>query len=162
MSHIGLLLLILIQIGIDIAIFIVFIFLLKKLRYFNTVKLFDNSLKTFESLLNDADITARQFGTQLEEKQQLVRSLNDQLEKRITSLKGLLNRSDVLLSSGAHHGSGESENRGSLNGQQAQILELSQEGHGAEEIATKLSIPQEEVRLILDLKEKFSQIGSKG
>ncbi len=39
--------------------------------------------------------------------------------------------------------------------------ERRKEGHGVEEIANMLSIPKGEVKLVLDLREKFSQIGSK-
>ena len=154
MSLTGLQFLIFAQIAIDLTIIIVFVFLLRKLRHFNRSTSFDKALKLFESFLTDADNTAQEFKGQLEEKQHLAKRLNEQLDNRITSLNVLLNRADVLLSSSGNQGTHGSEVSVSLNSQQTKILELAEDGHSAEEIATTLSIPKEEVNLVLDLRRK--------
>jgi len=158
MSFVELKFLILAQIGIDITIIIVFIFLVRRLRYLNKDKL--KVVKVFESILTDADKTAGQFKEQLEEKHHLIKRLNEQLDKRIVSLNMLLNRADVLLSHGRQSAE-VNDNPVSLNRQQTEVIELAKEGHRLEEIANMLSIPKGEVKLVLDLKKKLSQMGSR-
>lgn len=154
MSLPGLKVLIFAQIALDLTIVFVFVFLLWKLRHFNKSASFDKTLKLFESFLAEADTTALAFKGQLEEKQHLVKRLNDQLDNRITSLNILLNRADVLLSSGSNQDIHDSEFSVSLNSQPTKILEMAEDGHSAEEIATTLSIPKEEVNLVLDLRRR--------
>lgn len=146
------------QLGIDLIIVIVFIFLIKRFKHFNKGPSFDRPTKVFESLLIDAEKMAGQFKGQLEEKQRLIQSLNEQLDKRIISLNVLLNRADVLLSSQGEGAVESHENRSTIDGQQTEIIKLAREGQSAEKIAQILSIPQGEVRLVLDLKNKFSQM----
>jgi len=158
MSFIELKFLILAQIGIDIIIIIVFIFLVRRLRYANKDK--SKVVKVFESILTDADKIAEQFKEQLEEKHHLIKRLNEQLDKRIVSLNMLLNRADILLSHGRQSAE-VNDNPVSLNRQQTEVIELAKEGHRVEEIANMLSIPKGEVKLVLDLKKKLSQMGSR-
>jgi len=161
MSFIDLKFLILAQIGIDIIIVVVFIFLIRRLKSSHKNKSFYKVVKIFEPLLTNADKIAGQFKEQLEEKHILIRRLNEQLDKRIISLNVLLNRADVLLSQ--HRRQDDVNNKPvSLDSQQTEIIGLAKKGHRAKEIATLLSIPEGEVKLVLDLKNKFSQIGSEG
>ena len=81
------------------------------------------------------------------------------MDKRIGSLSGLLQRADALLSSHAQQAADAECNPLSLNSQESQIIALAGEGCDLEEIAKRLSIPKEEVKLVLDLKQKLSQIG---
>ena len=150
------------QIGIDIIIIVVFIFVVRRLRYPNKGKSFDKTVRILESLFTDADKIAQQFKVQLEEKHHLIKRLNEQLDKRIGSLNGLLQRADALLLSHAQQAPDAEWNPLSLNGQERQIIALAGEGYDIEEIAKRLSIPKEEVKLVLDLKQKLSQIGKKG
>lgn len=161
MSFFELHFLILAQIGIDITIIIFFVFLIRRIRHANTGKSFNKVAKVFESLLADADKVAGRFKQQVEEKHHVIKTLNEQLDKRIISLNVLLNRADVLLSSHGERAAEGNDNPISLSSQQTEIIGLAKEGHGVEEIANMLSIPKGEVKLILDLREKFSQIGSK-
>ena len=149
------------QIGIDIIIIVVFIFVIRRLRYANKGKSLDKTVRTLESLFTDADKIAQQFKVQLEEKHHLIKRLNEQLDKRIGSLNGLLQRADALLSSHAQQAIDAECNTPSLNSQERQIIALAGGGYDLEEIAKRLSIPQEEVKLVLDLKQKLSQIGKK-
>jgi len=158
MSFIDLKFLILAQIGIDIIIIVVFILLIRRLMSSHKNKSFDKAVKIFEPLLTNADKIAGQFKEQLEEKHILIRRLNEQLDKRIISLNVLLNRADVLLSQ--HRRQSDVNNKPvSLDSQQTEIIGLAKKGRRAKEIATLLSIPEGEVKLVLDLKKKFSQIG---
>lgn len=160
MSFIQLKVLALTQIGIDIAIVVFFIFLLLKFRFPAKKRPIDGALTAFESLLTDADKISGQFKVQLEEKQSLIKRLNEQLDKRIISLNLLLNRADVALSSQHNHGDGpNNDNPVSAVNQQAEILKLAKKGRDLDAIAETLSLPKVEVRLVLDLKQKLSQIG---
>ena len=143
------------QIGIDLIIVIVFVFLVKRFRDLNKGPSLDQPTKVFESFLIDAEKMAGQFKVQLEEKHRLIQSLNEQLDKRIISLNVLLNRADVLLSSQGEEGVEPKKSIGATEGQQTEIIKLAREGRSAEKIAQLLSIPQGEVRLVLDLKKKF-------
>jgi len=147
------------QIGIDIIIVVFFILFIRRLRYSNRGKSSDKTVRMLESLLADADKIAQQFKVQLEEKHHLIRRLNEQLDKRIASLNGFLQRADALLSSYAHQAADAECNPLSLNSHERQIIALAGEGYALEEIAKRLSIPEEEVKLVLDLKQKLSQIG---
>jgi len=159
MSFIELKSLLLAQIGIDIIIVVAFILLIRRLKSSHKTKSFDKVVKIFERLLTNADKIAGQFKEQLEEKHLLIRRLNEQLDKRIISLNVLLNRADILLSR-RRRKVGINEKPVSLDSQQTEIIGLAKEGHQADEIATLLSIPEGEVKLVLDLKKKFSQIGN--
>jgi hypothetical protein len=148
------------QIGIDIAIVILFLFMIRRFRHNNRAKAFHKAVTILESLLTDADKLARQFDDQLEEKHRLIKKLNEQLDSRINGLTMLLQRTDTMLSSPLQ---GVADSQGtlhSLNTQAQEIMGLAKSGYGLEEIAEKLSIPKEEVKLILDLREKLFQIGS--
>jgi ATP/maltotriose-dependent transcriptional regulator MalT len=147
------------QIGIDIIIVVFFILFIRRMRYSNRGKSSDKTVKMLESLLTDADKIAQQFKVQLEEKHHLIRRLNEQLDKRIASLNGLLQRADASLSSYAHQAGDAECNPLSLNSQERQVIALAGEGYAPKEIAKRLSIPEEEVKLVLDLKQRLSQIG---
>ncbi len=149
------------QIGIDIVIIIVFLMVARRFRHSSRRELSEKTIKTFESLLTDADKTAEQFKKQLEEKHRLIRTVNEQLDKRISSLNTLLQRADALLSSQAHREAEAQENPLSLNSQEKLIIALAEGGYNLEEIAKRLSIPEGEVKLVLDLRKKLSEIGRK-
>jgi hypothetical protein len=152
--------LILAQIGIDIGIVILLLFIIRRFRHSSRAKAFHKAVTILESLLTDADKLAHQFDDQLEEKHRLIKKLNEQLDSRINGLTMLLQRTDTMLSSPLQ---GVADSQGtlhSLNTQAQEIMGLANNGYGLEEIAERLSIPKEEVKLILDLKEKLSQISS--
>jgi DNA-binding NarL/FixJ family response regulator len=146
------------QIGIDIVIIIVFILLIKKISFFKRNSSLNKGLDKYESMLCDAVRISEQFKDQLEEKKHMIKMINQHLEKRITSLNMMLNRTDALL---FHNRQYDNLDRGSLDNQKKQILKLEKQGHSSEQIADTLSIPREEVMLVLELKKKDEQQGSK-
>jgi len=148
------------QIGIDIAIVALLLFVIRRFRRESRAKAFDKAATILESLLTEAEKLARQFNDQLEEKHRLIKKLNEELESRMNGLTMLLQRADTMLSSPLQ---GVADSQGtlhSLNTQAQEIIGLANSGSGLEEISERLSIPKEEVKLILDLREKLSQIGS--
>ena len=153
--------LILLQLSIDFAIFVVFIFLIRRLKFLDKGSSSLNSkLKMYESFLTDADNTSVKFKGMLQEKKDIIKKLDEQLEKRIKSLNTLLNRTDALL---LKHRQGNQDDyvQDSLENHTKKIIELAKEGFGIDYIAESLAIPKEEVVLVLDLKKKISQLDSK-
>ena len=150
--------LILAQIGIDIILIVLFILLVKRLGYLGRDKTLHRPVEMFESILMDADKIAGEFKTQLEEKHRLVKSLNEQLDKRIISLSVLLNRADVLNASCGRDATDDTDKTVSFDKEQGKIVELARKGHTVEKIAEMLSIPKGEVKLVLQVKEVFPQV----
>ena len=149
------------QLSIDFAIFVVFIFLIRRLRLLDKGSSSLNSkLKMYESFLTDADKTSVIFKGMLQEKKDIIKKLDEQLEKKIKSLNTLLNRTDELLFK--HRQSNQDDYvQDSLKNHTKKIIELAKEGFGIDYIAESLAIPKEEVMLVLDLKKKISQLDSK-
>jgi DNA-binding NarL/FixJ family response regulator len=112
-------------------------------------------------LLIDADKISGQLREELEEKHQLIKGLNEKLDKRIMSLNVLLNRADATLSSYDMGSADANDNLVSLKSQEKEILRLAREGCDLEKTARILSIPKGKIKLVLDLKKKLSRIGSK-
>ena len=153
--------LIYLQLSIDFAIFVVFILLIRRLRFLDKGSSSLNSkLKMYESFLTDADNTSVKFKGMLQEKKDIIKKLNGQLEKRIKSLNMLLNRTDALL---FKHRQGNQDGyvQDSLKNHTNKIVELAKEGFDLDYIAESLVIPKEKVMLVLDLKKKISQLDSK-
>jgi hypothetical protein len=149
------------QLSIDFAIFVVFIFLIRRLRLLDKGSSSLNSkLKMYESFLTDADNTSVEFKGMLQEKKDIIKKLNEQLENRIQTLNTLLNRTDALLFK-HRQGHQDGQVQDSLKNHTKKIVELAKEGFGLDYIAESLSIPKEEVVLVLDLKKKISQLDSK-
>ena len=153
--------LILSQLSIDFAIFVVFIFLIRRLRFLdNGSSSLNSKLKVYESFLTDADNTSLKFKGMLQEKKDIIKNLNEQLEKRIKSLTTLLDRTDDLLCK--HRQSNQDGYvQNSLKNHTKKIVELAEEGFDLDCIAESLAIPKEEVMLVIDLKKKISQLDSK-
>ena len=149
------------QLSIDFAIFVVFIFLIRRLRFLDKGSSSLNSkLKIYESFLTDADNISVKFKEMLQEKKDIIKKLNEQLEKRINNLNTLLNRADALLFK--HRQSNQDDYvQDSLKNHTKKIIELAKEGFDLDYISENLVIPKEEVMLVLDLKKKISQLDSK-
>lgn len=139
-------------IGIDVLFLILILILLKRLRYINQSVTLGKEINVFESLVKDADNTAGQFNKQLKEKHHIINKLNDRLDKRISSLKMLINRSDIVLSN--HDAAMTAEKTGGRknHSRHAEIMQLDKKGYSIEEIAQKLSIQRGEVTLVLNMK----------
>ena len=153
MSFIELKSLIFAQIAVDLIIVFVFILLIRRFRHLNKGQSFYQAVKIFESLLADADKMSGRFKEQLEEKNSLIKEINEQLDKKIKRLNTLIGRADALLSIPGRDIKAH-KSPVSLNSQEEEIIKLAKEGRPLEEIAHILSIPKEEVKLILSLQKK--------
>ena len=139
-------------IGIDILFFAIIIRLLNRFRYIKNNASMGKEVETFETLIKDADKMAAQFNKELEEKYHFINKLNDKLDKRIDSLKLLINRSDIILSHSTAANSTGTIADNELVSHQKEILNLAKQGLSEEEIAQKLSIQRGEVTLVLNMK----------
>lgn len=153
--------LILLQLAIDFGIFVVFIFLIRRLRFLDKgSSSLNTKLKMYESFLTDADNTSVKFKGMLQEKKDIIKNLNEQLEKRIKSLNTLLNRTETLLFK--HRQSNQDGYvQDSLKNHTKKIVELAKKGFNLDYIAESLVIPKEEVMLVLDLQKKICQLDPK-
>lgn len=160
MSSVELKLLVFVQIGIDMVVIIAFFFLLKRLREINRNPLLNKGLTAFESLLFDADHLTGQFAQQLQEKRNLIKHLNEKLDKKISSLSLLINRADAVLS----HAPQDSEN-GKMTAagrkHEKEIVKLARKGMGVAPIADALALSKEEVKLVLDFRKKIIETADK-
>lgn len=145
--------LILMQIGMDIAIFAVFVFLISRLRTLNRSASLPRGMETMASVLAEADKTAEQFKKQLEEKKELMKTLGEQLDNKIMSINVLLNRADVLFEKNERCNV-ETTPQAFPCRKEKEIVELHRKGHRPDQIADSLSISKEEVKLVLELKQK--------
>ena len=153
--------LIVLQLAIDFAIFVVFILLIRRLRFLDKGSSSLNSkLKIYESFLKDADNISVKFKEMLKEKKDIIKKLDEQLEKRIKNINTLLNRADALLFK--HRQSNQDVHvQDSLTNHTKKIVELAKEGFDLDYISETLVIPKEEVMLVLDLKKKISPLDPK-
>lgn len=159
MSLIELKLLIWALVGIDFIIVVLFIYLIVRFKNINNNKSLDSALKMLESLLIDADKITAEFKEQIAEKQGFLRQLNEQLDKKITGANHLLERVDShTYSRGTDQSAHDSENY-FVKDKQKEIVRMAEKGRKVEEIANSLSLPIEEVKLVLDLNKKAPQLG---
>ena len=107
-------------------------------------------------LMEDAARTAAQFEEQIREKQRLMAELNETLDKRIISLNLLVNRSEAAVSGG--YDEPIPMDQDAIYEQQDAIFEMHGQGMNAGAIAGRLSLPQGEVELVLELKNKFKEM----
>jgi hypothetical protein len=152
--------LILIQISIDLVIFVVFIFLVIRLRSFNKNTSLNEMLKRYELLLTEAADMSVKFNEMLQEKKGIAKKVNEHLDKRISSLNAMLNRTDALLFN--HRLSNQEESvKHNVKSHNEEIIKLAEKGFDPDFIADSLYISKEEVMLVLDLKKKISKIKRK-
>ncbi|MFO7554762.1 MAG: hypothetical protein R6W88_06125 [Desulfobacterales bacterium] len=160
MNYIELKHLILLQVAIDFIIFIMFIFLIRRLRFADKDSSLNAKLKLYESLLADANNMSSKFNEMLEEKKVIIKTLSEHLENKVKKLNSLLNRTDALLVN--YRGDNEAfHNKDSFKNHKDEIVQLAKEGFDLDYIADNLSVPKEEVMLVLDLMKKISHFGSK-
>ncbi|MBF0118076.1 MAG: hypothetical protein HQK79_04520 [Desulfobacterales bacterium] len=111
-------------------------------------------IETIEPLLKEAQEVADTFEVQLKEKKNLIKELNESLEKRFISLNLLINRVDK-------RGTPSPQKQSNVYDQQEEILKLYKKGEDTEAIAKKLSMPKGEIELVIELKKKFLEMAKK-
>ena len=125
-------------------------------------------LALLEPLVEESRLVADSFGEQIREKRKISKDLNDALDARIISINLLLTRASKVLkeleeqqerirqtSSMVDAARPPVQNNFNVLDQQNQIIDLYYRKEKVQNIAEKLSIPEREVQLVVDLKEKF-------
>ena len=125
-------------------------------------------LALLEPLVEESRLVADSFGEQIREKRKISKDLNDALDARIISINLLLTRASKVLkeleeqqerirhtSSMVDAARPTVQNSFNVLDQQNQIIDLYYRKEKVQNIAEKLSIPEREVQLVVDLKEKF-------
>jgi DNA-binding NarL/FixJ family response regulator len=143
----------------DLAVFGVFIFFMKKMKAAVSYERMQKAAEVFESLLADSGNVAEQWTQQLEKKQELMRHLKEQMDERVTSLTLLCARAESFLKAG-RLSPGPIAGSVSLTGRENKIIALARNGRNADEIASRLALPREEVKLVLGLEKKLSRLGT--
>ncbi|MCW7752369.1 hypothetical protein OOT00_00015 [Desulfobotulus sp. H1] len=110
-------------------------------------------LATLRPMVKEAQELSVAFDGQLREKQRLIHSLNENLDRRITALNLLVNRTEVRLQSQENH-----RHIPESADVQETVLELASQGRSVEHIARELDVSPGEVSLILDLKRKLDAL----
>ncbi len=132
-----------------------------------------------DPLLKEADKVAHLFESQINEKKQIIDSVNDKLDSRILDLKFMLEKAEKTMKKAAENLAGSDihvkkelikdsnkveveeievlpERKAKpLSTQQDMIFELHNRGYNAEDIAKELSLLKREVNLALSLKKKL-------
>lgn len=146
--------LVMVLISIDVVLVFACVLLMRKIRLMPKTEIFERGIKIYESLMVDADKVAREFHKEVQVKQDLIRQLNMQLDKRIAGLNIIIQRADMLLDYEANSGTETRNQSGSALSRRKEIFDLIQKGCKAEEIANRLLIPKGEVKLLIDLNKK--------
>ncbi|MFO7752563.1 MAG: hypothetical protein R6V41_05535 [Desulfobacteraceae bacterium] len=129
----------------------------------------DDIIGMLEPLVLESRKAAESFEKQIKEKKNLIKNINDSLDSRIISINLLMSRAESVKDKLEHQrvdspadpfrAEGYRYARNSLPGdvldQQNSIVDLYNRGYDAEAIAARLSMPRGEVKLVIDLKEKF-------
>lgn len=126
-----------------------------------------NIVDLLEPLVHESSLAADRFDRQVTEKKRLLKDLNDALDSRIININLLLSRADE------QYRDIESRQNQAINSfssrrqpdffqaedpvldQQNRILEMYANNMDIDAIARQLSVPKGEVRLVIELKEKF-------
>ena len=140
-----------ILIAIDIVFFVFLIFFFKRLSHIKKNSLLLDEIETFEALIHDSGETAGQFNNQLQNKVAFIKKLNQKLDKRISSLNLLLNRSNLVLSENSQQSECKQPSDKDCKTRRGEILKLAKTGHQIEAIARKLAVPRDEVMLTLNM-----------
>ncbi len=132
-------------------------------------------MELLEPLVTESRNVAISFEEQIKEKKRLIKELNEALDARIISINLLLSRADAQQKKMEDRQSRISHQQAipedfvsqisqqvsqqvaltPVDDQQNQILTLYSQNIEVESIAQKLSIPEGEVQMVIDLKEKF-------
>ncbi len=131
-------------------------------------------IEMLEPLVKESKATADSFDKQIKEKRKLINELNESLDSRIISINLLISRAEAAkedlrnLKMEVDRKSiqplpvtqSPDLNRTVLD-QQNSIIDMYNNGFDLDSIVSKLSMPKGEVKLVIDLKEKFREMEQK-
>ena len=172
-----------IQLIIDLFIILIFLVFIKRVnkvklhgesgekgRVFqeNAEKTANDIIEMLEPFVKESQVTADSFAKQIKEKKKLIYELNESLDSRIISINLLISRAEAAKEDlrnlrletsrqVIHPLSSKQDLNPTQNvlDQQNSIIDMYNRGFDADAIASKLSMPKGEVKLVIDLKKKF-------
>lgn len=109
-------------------------------------------LSLLEPVLAEAKSVADAFDGHVAEKRLLVTELNESLEKRIASLKLLLNRADAIMARKQQPPEEEETAEQRITESRKKVLQLAAKGLSVDQIAERLTLPKGEVALVVGLR----------
>ncbi len=131
-------------------------------------------IEMLEPFVKESKATADSFDRQIKEKRKLINELNESLDSRIISINLLISRAEAakedlrnLKIEVARQPiqplpAIQSQNLNSnVLDQQNSIIDMYNNGFDLDSIVSKLSMPKGEVKLVIDLKEKFRAMEQK-
>ncbi len=140
----------------------------------NSEKTANEIIEMLEPFVKESRATADSFDRQIKEKKKLIKELNDSLDSRIISINLLIGRAEAakedlrnlkmeiarqpLPMLPVMQTPGASAN---VLDQQNSIIDMHNRGFDIDAIVSKLSMPRGEVKLVIDLKEKFRAMEQK-
>lgn len=148
--------LIIAQMLIDVLVIVTIMILLRRLRRADTHSGLEAGIEAFESVLAEAEQVSGKFKDQLAEKQMLAKNIVETLDEKMISLNLLLKRADMALARGAE-GNQLRKPQKMPDRHRQQILQMAKAGRQPGQIARQLSIPKEQVQLVLDLKRRLAR-----
>jgi DNA-binding NarL/FixJ family response regulator len=143
----------------DLALFGAVVFFIRNVKISGRNEAITKAADLLETLVIDSGKVAAQWRGQIEQKQDLARQMNEELDQKFVSLKLLCSRAEALA-----RNSRTAERTGSepvsLTGRERKIISLARKGRRTEEIADQLEVPEREVDLVLGLEKKLSRLGA--
>ncbi len=133
-----------IQILADIIIIAIMFYILKQIKYINYCDI-EKVTGMLEQLCEDSKRLSLEFEKNLNEKKMIINSIISQIDNRILKLKEL----------SALYNFDSNEKKINISKQSNEIIELLNRGKSIEDIAKELSLPKEEVKLVVDLKSSL-------
>ncbi|MCK5541259.1 MAG: hypothetical protein KAI40_01100 [Desulfobacterales bacterium] len=140
----------------------------------NTEKTANDIIEMLEPFVKEAKVTADSFDKQIKEKRKLIKELNESLDSRIISINLLISRAEAakedlrnLKMEVARQSiqplpaAQNLDSPGNVLDQQNSIIDMYNRGFDIDSIVSKLSMPKGEVKLVIDLKEKFKAMEQK-
>jgi len=146
--------LLLVEASILTALFIIVLFLRRTLKsippkkikgWTQSKKNLETNLEKINQLLQESVTLSQNLSNDLTEKREIIEKLMESLDEKIRTLNLLVEKIEGKIPANAR-----SANAPEGNGQ---ILEIALAGCGVSDIARRLGLSQEEVRLILDLRK---------
>ena len=141
--------LLLVEASILTALFIIVLFLRRTLKsippkkikgWTQSKKNLETNLEKINQLLQESVTLSQNLSNDLTEKREIIEKLMESLDEKIRTLNLLVEKIEGKIPVNAPEGNG-------------QILEMAMAGCGVSDIAKRLGLSQEEVRLILDLRK---------
>jgi len=146
--------LLLVEASILASLLIIVIFLRKTLKIIPPKKIrgltqskknLETNLEKINQLLKESETLSQDLSTNLTEKREIIKKLMESLDEKIRALNLLVEKIEGKIPANALSANGPEGN--------GQILEMALAGCGVSDIAKRLGLSQEEVRLILDLRK---------